>query len=84
MKTAISVPDGVFERVERRVSALGVSRSEFFSVAAEHYLRLLDEQDITAYVDAAIERAGESAAAEQRALAQIGLASLEAVGDDEW
>ena len=38
MKTAISVPDPVFERVDREAKRLGVSRSEFFAKAAERYL----------------------------------------------
>jgi metal-responsive CopG/Arc/MetJ family transcriptional regulator len=38
MKTAISVPDATFERVTRRASELGMSRSKLFSRAADDYL----------------------------------------------
>lgn len=84
MKTAISVPDAVFERVDARAQRLGVSRSEFFARAAERYLRELDEHDLTARINAAIEQAGVSAAIEQRMLAEAGLRSLHGAGDDDW
>jgi hypothetical protein len=47
MKTAISVPDDVFEQVNAKADELGVSRSEFFTTAARKYLDELDEQSIT-------------------------------------
>lgn len=36
VKTAISLPDDTFQRVEAAAKRLGVSRSEFFARAAEH------------------------------------------------
>ena len=42
MKTAISLPNETFERVSRRASDLGMSRSEFFARAAQRYLDELD------------------------------------------
>ena len=53
MKTAISLPDEVFKKAERKARQLGLSRSEFFSRAAERYLQLLDEDAVTASYDAA-------------------------------
>lgn len=82
MKTAIAVPDAVFDQVERRVKALGMSRSEFFSRAAENYLRTLDEKDLTARIDAAIALAGEEAQIEQREFSEFGLESLGRDHDD--
>ena len=58
MKTAISVPDETFERVESRVHALGMSRSEFYSRAAARYLDELDAESLTAQIDAAVEAVG--------------------------
>ena len=55
MKTAISVPDQTFERVERAAAKLGVSRSEFFASAAERWLDSLDEAQTTDAIDRAIE-----------------------------
>lgn len=54
MKTAISVPDATFERVERAASQLGVSRSEFFARAAERWLDSLDEDGTTDAINRAI------------------------------
>lgn len=65
MKTAISVPDDTFEAATRRAQKLGMSRSEFFSLAARRYLDELDRESITEQVDDALRLAGgdESAAA---------------------
>jgi metal-responsive CopG/Arc/MetJ family transcriptional regulator len=38
MKTAISIPDGVFEAAEKIAQQLGVSRSEFYTKALQAYL----------------------------------------------
>jgi metal-responsive CopG/Arc/MetJ family transcriptional regulator len=55
MKTAISVPDPIFERVEQASAQLGVSRSEFFARAAERWLAQLDDDGTTAAIDRAIQ-----------------------------
>jgi metal-responsive CopG/Arc/MetJ family transcriptional regulator len=47
MKTAISVPDPVFEAGERLAQRLGVSRSYLYSVALRDYLRQHDDAEIT-------------------------------------
>jgi metal-responsive CopG/Arc/MetJ family transcriptional regulator len=54
MKTAISVPNATFDRVEKRASELGLNRSEFFTRAAERYLKELDESDVTQRINAAL------------------------------
>lgn len=38
MKTAISLPDDIFEKAEQLVRSLGVSRSELYRRALEEYL----------------------------------------------
>lgn len=38
MKTAISVPDALFEKVELRLRELGMTRSEFYATAARAFL----------------------------------------------
>ena len=84
MKTAIAVPNAVFERVERRVKALGMSRSEFFSRAAERFLDELDREGLTARIDAAI-AAAPVPADEQAEWTRAGRASLAAATqDDQW
>lgn len=55
MKTAISVPDATFARVEAAASRLGVSRSEFYARAAERLLVELDDDGTTAAINCALE-----------------------------
>lgn len=54
MKTAISVPDDTFQRVERAAKRLGVSRSEFYARAAQSWLDALDDEDTTDAINSAI------------------------------
>lgn len=55
MKTAISVPDQTFARVDEAAARLGVSRSKFFALAAERWLRDLDDTQTTVAIDHALE-----------------------------
>ncbi len=55
MKTAISVPDDTFAAATKRAQQLGMSRSEFFAVAARRYLEDLDRESITEQINDAIE-----------------------------
>ena len=82
MKTAISLPDETFERVSRRASDLGMSRSEFFAQAAQRYLDELDSHSLTGQIDSALERLGGSDDSETAAVA-VGHRVLDAV-NDEW
>ncbi len=54
MRTAISLPDDTFRRVEDAARRLGVSRSEFFARAAERWLDDLDEDHVTEAINAAV------------------------------
>jgi metal-responsive CopG/Arc/MetJ family transcriptional regulator len=54
VKTAISLPDDTFRRVDRAAKRLGVSRSEFFARAAERWLDDLDEATTTVAIDRAL------------------------------
>jgi metal-responsive CopG/Arc/MetJ family transcriptional regulator len=56
VKTAISVPDETFQRVEQAAKRLGVSRSEFYSRAAQSWLDALDDEDTTDAINTAIAR----------------------------
>ena len=51
MKTAISVPDPVFEAGERLAERLGVSRSHLYSVALRAYLERHDDDEVTRQLD---------------------------------
>ncbi len=54
MKTAISLPDDTFQRVDHAAKRLGVSRSEFFAHAAERWLDALEHDGTTEAIDRAI------------------------------
>jgi metal-responsive CopG/Arc/MetJ family transcriptional regulator len=81
MKSAISVPDEVFALVEERAAALGMSRSEFFTRAARHYLAQLDADSLTGQVDAALALIGTDESS--HAAADAGHRLL-ATSEDEW
>lgn len=54
MKTAISLSDDTFQRVDHAAKRLGVSRSEFFARAAERWLDTLGDDGTTEAIDRAI------------------------------
>ena len=53
VKTAISVPDDVFEQAERAAKKLGLSRSELFTRAVKEFLGMRLEADIKESYDVA-------------------------------
>lgn len=59
MKTAISLPDEVFERAEKTAKRLNLSRSELYSRALSEYLSRHTPDEVTAALDAAISEAGQ-------------------------
>ncbi len=81
MKTAISVPDEIFNQVGRQAAELGISRSEFFARAARQYLDQLADDSLTQQIDGAIDAAGTDESGQ--AAAAAGRALLAATAD-EW
>lgn len=60
MKTAISLPDGDFERFERVASRHGMNRSEFYRRAGRKLAdELENEAELTALANAALARTGQ-------------------------
>lgn len=59
MKTAISVPDDVFDRAERAAKRLHLSRSELYSRALAEYLDRHTPDELTARIDEAIGAVGQ-------------------------
>jgi predicted transcriptional regulator len=51
MKTAVSVPDDVFERAERLARRAGRSRSELYSAALREYVARHAPDDVTEALD---------------------------------
>ena len=48
MKTAISLPDEVFESADALAERLGLSRSELYATAVAEYVAKHRDQDVTA------------------------------------
>jgi metal-responsive CopG/Arc/MetJ family transcriptional regulator len=80
MKTAISVPEDIFEQATRQAADLGISRSEFFARAARRYLDELASRSVAQQVNEALEAAGDDDSA--AVAADAGRSRLAA--GDEW
>lgn len=78
MKTAISLPDPLFEAADALATRLGITRSELFRRAMERLLRDHDEEQITEALNRVY--ANESSTLDP-VLAKMQTASLER---DEW
>jgi metal-responsive CopG/Arc/MetJ family transcriptional regulator len=84
VKTAISLPDDIFERSDKQAAELGISRSEFFARAAKRYLDELEGESITAQINAAID-AGAVDKELERDVSEHGRRMiLKLTADDEW
>jgi hypothetical protein len=78
MKTAISVPDDVFEQAERAAKRLGLSRSELFTRAVRAFLDSRLEQNIKSSYDAAFGAGPDSDEdAQRREATRRGLLDIE-------
>ena len=51
MKTAISIPDSLFQSAEAYAHAQGLSRSELYARALQLYLQIHQESNVTAVLD---------------------------------
>jgi metal-responsive CopG/Arc/MetJ family transcriptional regulator len=48
MKTAISIPDQIYDRAEKLARRLGKSRSELYAKAVQNYVDRHQDDDVTA------------------------------------
>lgn len=62
MKTAVSVPDDLFERVDRLAKRSRRSRSEVYSAALREYVARHAPDEVTAGLDAVIADVGQPGA----------------------
>jgi predicted transcriptional regulator len=76
VKTAISVPDDTFARVERLARRLGISRSEFYARAAARLADELERPDLTEAIDRSLDQADDEDTGFTRA------AAARLLGDD--
>jgi metal-responsive CopG/Arc/MetJ family transcriptional regulator len=59
MKTAVSIPDEVFEKVERLARRSRKSRSEVFSAALREYVARHAPDEVTDAINAVLDRVGQ-------------------------
>ena len=60
MKTAVSVPDDIFERVERLARGARKSRSDVYSAALREYIARHAPDEVTEALDRVVAAVGES------------------------
>ena len=73
MKTAISIPDPIFEAADSMAKQLGMSRSEFYRRAVEEYIESSRHENVREALDLVY---SEESSAVDEALAQMQFASL--------
>jgi antitoxin MazE6 len=78
MKTAVSIPDEVFEKVERLARRAGRSRSEVFSAALSEYVARHAPDEVTDAMDRVIANVGD----QQDAF--ISAAARQVLENTEW
>ena len=78
MKTAISIPDPIFQEAEQLAQKLGMSRSELFTRAVVAFLEEKRQENITARLNKLYEKEPSQL---DPVIAQIQFASLP---EDEW
>ncbi len=78
MKTAISIPDEVFQAAEELAERLGVSRSELYATAVAEYVVALRSRGVTARLN---EVYADHSSSLDPALER---AQADAVGSEEW
>jgi hypothetical protein len=81
VKTAISVPNETYDRAERAAKKHGMSRSQFYSTAADRYATELESDDLTAAIDAVVDLANVD---ESTAFAKSAGHRLLTAADQEW
>ncbi|MPY85867.1 MAG: ribbon-helix-helix protein, CopG family [Actinophytocola sp.] len=80
MKTAISLPDDTFDEATKWARELGMSRSEFFALAARRYLDELDALSVTEQVNEALAAAGD----DDSAAAAVAVGRRRLLDEDDW
>jgi predicted transcriptional regulator len=70
MKTAVSIPDEVFEDAERLASRLQTSRSQLYARALAEFVARHDDDRVTTMMDQAIRGVGQEESAFVKAAAR--------------
>ncbi len=80
MKTAVSIPDVLFDTAERTAQQLGIPRSQLFARALEEFIKNHQKENITEKLNMVY-----FSAITDSKLSEIGLETLrKATQDDTW
>jgi hypothetical protein len=78
MKTAISIPDAVFEAAERVAKRLAISRSQLYTAAISEFIKSREQDDVT-------KRLNEVYAKEPSSIPpELVQAQIRSLGDSTW
>jgi metal-responsive CopG/Arc/MetJ family transcriptional regulator len=77
MKTAVSIPDDLFEEAERLASRLQTSRSQLYARALTEFVARHDEDRVTAAMDRVVDDVGTQIDAFTREAAEQALRRAE-------
>lgn len=80
MKTAVSVPNDIFNKAEQLARAAGRSRSQVYSAALREYVARHDPDEVTEAINRAMEELGEDAAPDEF----VREAARRVLEDSEW
>ncbi len=80
MKTAVSVPNDVFERAEHLARREGRSRSDVYSAALREYVARHAPDELTDAINRSMAALGEEASVD----AFVGAAAVHGLGANEW
>ncbi|HEX3426386.1 MAG TPA: hypothetical protein VHT30_09655 [Acidimicrobiales bacterium] len=59
VKTTVSVSDELYRKADAAAANRGLNRSQFYAEALASHLRELEDEAVTAEIDAALDLAGE-------------------------
>jgi len=80
MKTAISIPDPIFEAAEQLAARTGLSRSELYATAVKEFMARHRASGVRERMDAAYELHAESARLES----VLAVVQSDSVAQEDW
>jgi len=84
MKTAISIPDPVFEAAEELAHRLGMSRSRLYAEAIDRYVAEHRTQDVTERLDEVYRSEPAQVDSLLQALQLASLDNEDCLADEDW
>lgn len=80
MKTAISIPDPIFESAEKLAKRLGMSRSQFYAEAVDALVERHRYNGVTEQLDAVYEIDPDTSSLKQ----DFEVMQFKSLGEEEW